>query len=178
MKIILSFMLMSWMLLLSCESINCHKPDFSSSLNDDPWDGYVKSCDLDITSLNNDSVFRFIVMESKPIHDKFKDILLVSRIPFQEGQYFIDSLNKDSGVIAQFWVNEHEYGTQTDTYFAIPLSGSFIEVEEIDLQSNSFVVKFHLEMSVRGGIDGELHNSTYDKFITFSDGHVSGEFED
>jgi len=178
MRILLYILILKFFLIVSCETIDCKKTEFSTLLNGNQWKGYVKSCYLDDPDMNNNKDFQIIINESNPVHDKFKDALILNRIPFEEGQYFIDSLNIFSGVQANFLVLEDEYGTPTQRYSVLPFTGSFITVEEIDLQSNTFVVKFELQLSVHGGVDGELHNSTYGKVITFTEGEVSGQFMD
>jgi hypothetical protein len=161
----------------SCERDHCEKSSFSVLLNERNWEGYLKTCELEATNVKDEGHFNLSIYEKNPKHDKYKDVLNFIGIPIEKGQYFMDSIDIFTDTYAVFSVFEHEYGTPTEDYVILPSGGSFITVEDIDLVENSFVISFHLVLTVSGA-SGELHNSSYPKVITFSEGHASGQFQD
>ena len=174
---LLCLVLLIFLITASCENKHCGESSFSTLLNENSWEGYHKTCELETTNVKDEGQFNLSIYEKNPKHDKYKDVLNFIGIPIEEGQYFMDSFDIFNDRAAVFSVFEHEYGTPTQDYIIMPSSGSFITVEEIDLLENSFVISFHLVLTV-AGVTGELHNSSYPKVITFSEGHASGQFQD
>jgi hypothetical protein len=175
------FPLLASIIVLSCGKDQPNIPNscpgciFSTELNNSNWEGIIIRCVITFKDGQPDTLFRISISEMNPIHDDLTDALILAHIPYDTGTYVIDTGSiVNNAVYAEFRVYEYEKDYITQQYFAISDGESFIDINQLDKTTGKFKASFYLKMSIEGGENGELHNSSYPKFITFSNGLAEG----
>jgi hypothetical protein len=153
---------------------------FSVQINNQDWDGAPHSSNYVSFQNEKDTSFTMVIRERNPVHDEFHDSFIFYQLPYDTGFFVLDTFDllDNSGIKAEFWVFEYEHGTPSQEYSVIPDGESYIHIELLDKVNRTFVLSFHLKMTIPGGVNGPLYNSSYPKVITFSEGRASGQINE